>query len=102
MEVGGYLTRNLHCGYHRHQTKLYVGSALVLAVYGRTSELGLYLWGNRPLPIVQGLTLSVDRGRATGRWVSPIVRSPQQQVHPMWGGSIKCPRTVGGPAAVAI
>ena len=31
-----------HCGYHRHQTKLYVGSALVSAVYRRSSELGLY------------------------------------------------------------
>ena len=32
-----------HCGYHRHQTKLYVGSALVLAMYGRSTELGLFI-----------------------------------------------------------
>ena len=31
-------------------TKLYIGSALVSAMYGRSRELGLYLWGNRPLP----------------------------------------------------
>ena len=34
-------------------TKLYIGSALVSAMYGRSRELGLYLWGNRPLPTVQ-------------------------------------------------
>ena len=26
-----------------------IGNALVSAMYGRSSELGLYLWGNRPL-----------------------------------------------------
>ena len=31
----------LHCGYHRNLTKLYVGSALVSTIYGRSSELGL-------------------------------------------------------------
>ena len=30
----------LHCGYHSYLTKLYVGSALVSAMYGRSSELG--------------------------------------------------------------
>ena len=30
-----------------------IGNALVSAMYGRSSELGLYLWGNRPLPTVQ-------------------------------------------------
>ena len=30
------------CGYHRYLTKLYFGSALVSAMYGRSSELGLY------------------------------------------------------------
>ena len=29
-----------HCGYHRFKTKLYVGSELVSAIYGRRSELG--------------------------------------------------------------
>ena len=42
-----------HCGYHRYLTKLYVGSVLVSAKYDRSSELGLYLWGNQPLPTVQ-------------------------------------------------
>ena len=32
-----------------------IGNALVSAMYGRSSELGLYLWGNPPLPPVQGL-----------------------------------------------
>ena len=32
-----------------------IGNALVSAMYGRSSELGLYLWGNPPLPTVQGL-----------------------------------------------
>ena len=43
-------------------TKLYIGSALVSAMYGRSRELGLYLWGNRPLPTVQGRPLSMDSG----------------------------------------
>ena len=30
-----------------------IGNALVSAMYGRSSELGLYLWGNRHLPTVQ-------------------------------------------------
>ena len=30
-----------------------IGSALVSAMYRRSSELGLYLWGNQPLPTVQ-------------------------------------------------
>ena len=30
-----------------------IGNALVSAMYGRSSELGLYLWGNQPLPTVQ-------------------------------------------------
>ena len=42
-----------HCGYHRFQTKLYVGSALVSAMQGWSSEPGLYLWGYRPLPTAQ-------------------------------------------------
>ena len=29
-----------HCGYHSYITKLYVSSVLVLATYGRSSELG--------------------------------------------------------------
>ena len=32
------------------------------------------------------------------RWVSPKVRSPQQQIHPPCGCNIKCPCTVGAPA----
>ena len=39
-----------------------IGNALVSAMYGRSSELGLYLWGNRPLPTVQGRPLSMDSG----------------------------------------
>ena len=35
-----------HCGYHRYSTKLYVSSALMSAVYGQSTEIGLYLWGN--------------------------------------------------------
>ena len=31
-----------HCGYHSYLTKLYVSSVLVSAMYGRSSELGLY------------------------------------------------------------
>ena len=30
-----------------------IGNALMSAMYGRSSELGLYLWGNQPLPTVQ-------------------------------------------------
>ena len=78
-----------HCGFHRHQTKLYVSSALVLAMYGRSTELGLYLWGNGPLPGPPIVRV---------RWVSPKVRSPQQQIHPPCGCNIKCPCTVGAPA----
>ena len=63
------------CGYHRYLTKLYVGSALVSVMYGQSSELGLYFWGNWPLPTVHGLPLSMDGGCAPARWVSPIDRS---------------------------
>ena len=34
-------------------------------MYGRSSELGLYLRGNQPLPIIAGAPT------ARGRWVSP-------------------------------
>ena len=47
-------------------TKLYISSALVSAMYGRSRELGLYLWGNRPLPTVQGLPPPV--GGSGGRY----------------------------------
>ena len=50
-----------HCGYCRYFTKL-VGSALVLAMYSRSSELGFYLF-----------ILSMEGGCAPARWVSPIV-----------------------------
>ena len=43
-------------------TKLYISSALVSAMYGRSRELGLYLWGNRPLPTVQEHPLLVSGG----------------------------------------
>ena len=85
-----------HCCYHRHLTKLYVGSALVLAMYSQSSELCLYLWENRPLPTVQGLLQPVGSGCAPERWVSPIFRSPQQQDRPPLGGTLLCPRAVGG------
>ena len=39
-----------------------IGNALVSAMYGRSSELGLYLWGNPPLPTVQGLPPPVGGG----------------------------------------
>ena len=39
-----------------------IGNALVSAMYGRSSELGLYLWGNPPLPPVQGLPPPVGGG----------------------------------------
>ena len=52
-----------HCGYCRYFTKL-VGSALVLAMYSRSSELGFYLF-----------ILSMEGGCAPARWVSPIDRS---------------------------
>ena len=39
-----------------------IDSALVSAMYGRSSELGLYLWGNPPLPTVQGLPPPVGGG----------------------------------------
>ena len=32
-----------HYNYHRYFAKLYVGSALVSPMYGRSSELGLYI-----------------------------------------------------------
>ena len=71
-------------------------------MYGRSSELGLYLWGNPPLPPVQGLPPPAGGGWAPDRWVSPTFRSPQAEVHPLVGGSTKCPRPVGGPPPVAI
>ena len=46
-----------------------------------STELGLYLWGNRPLSAVQWLLLSAEGGCAPARWMSPIVWSPQQHVH---------------------
>ena len=39
-----------------------IGSALVSAMYDRSSELGLYLWGNPPLPTMQGLPPPVGGG----------------------------------------
>ena len=39
-----------------------ISSALVSAMCGRSSELGLYLWGNRPLPTVQEHPLLVSGG----------------------------------------
>ena len=51
-----------HCGYHRYSTKLYVNSALMSAVYGQSTEIGLYLWGNCPLPTMQGLPPPVGSG----------------------------------------
>ena len=45
-----------HCGYHRYLTKLYIGSVLVSAMYGRSSELGVHCAG---------------APTARGRWVSP-------------------------------
>ena len=39
-----------------------IDSALESAMYGRSSELGLYLWGNPPLPTVQGLPPPVGGG----------------------------------------
>ena len=39
-----------------------IGSAPVSAMYRRSSELGLYLWGNQPLPTVQGLPPPVGGG----------------------------------------
>ena len=39
-----------------------IGNALMSAMYGRSSELGLYLWGNPPLPTVQGLPPPVGCG----------------------------------------
>ena len=39
-----------------------IGSALVSAMYGRSSELGLYLWGNKALPTVQEHPLLVSGG----------------------------------------
>ena len=41
-----------------------IGSALVSAMYSRSSELGLYLWGNLPLPTVQGIPQPVGGGCA--------------------------------------
>ena len=38
----------------------YVDSALVSAMYGQSSEPGLYLWGNRPLPTAQEHPLLVS------------------------------------------
>ena len=67
--------RSGHYGYHRYFIKLYVGSALVWAMCGQSSELGLYLWGNQPLLTVQGLPPHRD--------------------------TLYCPRAVGGTAAVA-
>ena len=43
-----------------------IGNALVSAMYGRSSELGLYLWGNPPLPTVQEHPLLVSSG-----WLPP-------------------------------
>ena len=34
---------------------------------------------------------------ACERWVSPIVRSPLQEVHPLCGSTLNCSCTVGGP-----
>ena len=87
--------RSGHYGYHRYFIKLYVGSALVWAMCGRSSELGLYLWGNRPLPTMQGLPPLVGGGCAPEQWVSPIVRSPQE-VNPSLRGTFCCPQVVGG------
>ena len=39
-----------------------IDSALESAMYGRSSELGLYLWGNPPLPTVQEHPLLVSGG----------------------------------------
>ena len=41
MRPSGWETRKTHYGYHRYLTKLYVSSALVSAMYSRSSELGL-------------------------------------------------------------
>ena len=43
-----------------------IDSALVSAMYGRSSELGLYLWGNQPLPTVQEHPPLVSSG-----WLPP-------------------------------
>ena len=76
------------CQAHRYLTKLFIGSALVSAMYGR--ELGFHLF-----------IVSMDGGWVPARWVSPIVRWPLKQVHTLLRGITKCPCTVGGPAAVA-
>ena len=44
----------------------YISNALVSAMYGRSSELGLYLWGNPPLPTVQEHPPLVSSG-----WLPP-------------------------------
>ena len=71
-------------------TKLYISSALVSAMYGRSQELGLYLWGNWPLPPEGG-------GCIPQQAVNPIIRSPQHQVHPPLGALYTAE---GGPGAV--
>ena len=43
-----------------------IGSALVSAMCRRSSELGLYLWGNPPLPTVQEHPPLVSSG-----WLPP-------------------------------
>ena len=66
-------------------------------MYGWSSELGLYLWGNPPLPTVQGLPPPVGGGPptmrehfkllpatvASGQSDSPTMREPPT-AHEQW------------------
>ena len=68
------------CGDLRHETKLYIASALVSAMCGRNNELGLYLWGNRPLLTVQEHPSLVSGGCALTQWATSTVQSTAHTV----------------------